>query len=94
MTISLFWWGVIFAVISVILILICSGIVSSRINSKGVCVALMIINFLAILVGFGSGGDLDKFGLGVVITWGGLYLVLWLAERINSYIEKVKKEEK
>lgn len=94
MTISLFWWGVIFAVISIILILGCSGIVFSRINNKGVCIALMIINFLAILVGFGSGGELDKFGLGVVITWVGLYLVLWLAERIISYIEKAEKEEK
>ena len=94
MTISLFWWGVIFAVISMILILGWSGIVFSRINNKGVCIALMIINFLAILVGFGSGGELDKFGLGVVITWGGLYLVLWLAERIISYIEKAEKEEK
>jgi len=89
--ISLFWWGVIFAIVSLALTLILSGSIIPQIKfRKGIALAGLSINFMALLFCFGTGGELDKFGLGIVVVWFGIYLMVWLL----GAIEKAREERK
>lgn len=89
--ISLFWWGVIFAAISLTLTVIFSGTIVSRIKYReGIVIAGIVINFLALLTCFGTGGELDKFGLGIVVVWIGLYLAVWVISAVREVRERRK----
>ena len=83
-------WGVIFTIVS-ILLTVGELIIVKEKYQGGVALTCVIINFLAVFGTILNGDTTERFGLGIIITWMGLFCILWLWVKIEELVKNAKK---